>query len=355
MKTLDRYIAISIVKGYLLVVLVLVSLFSFLALVEELGDVGEGQYQLMDALFYVGLTLPRYILDLLSFTALLGSIIALGALAGAGELLAMQAAGISVLQIGWSTLKTGALLMLFAAMMAEFVVPPLEQMALTQRSLALSEGVALQTGQGFWTRDGRRFVNVRNVLHRRIPADIDIYEFDPQGRLRTFTHAGKADVLKHGQWVLMDVHQKVIVEQNVTNRYFEHLLWDSFLTAQQIGIFILPPESLSPSDLYFYVQNLKMRGQNVDRYELALWQKLSIPLTSGIMVLVSLPFIFGPLRMATTGYRIILGSIVGIGFYLLREITGYLGLFLALDPMVIVMIPMILMMGIAVWLLRRTN
>lgn len=355
MRTLDRYIGISIAKSYLLVMLVLVSLFSFLTLVEELGDVGKGQYQLLDALIYIGLTLPRYILDLLPFTALLGSILALGALAGASELLAMQAAGISILQIGWSTIKAGALLMLVAAIMAEFIVPPLEQAAMTWKSMAITDSAALRTEQGFWTRDGLRFINVRDVSHRRIPAEIDIYEFNPQGQLRIFTHARTAEVLSHGQWILLDVNQKMFMEQDITNRHFEHLLWESFLTPQQIGIFILPPENLSPSDLYFYVQNLKARGQNVDRYELALWQKLNLPLISGVMVLVSIPFVFGSLRTATMGYKIMLGTIVGIGFYLLKEITGYLGLLLGLNAILVVMIPLVIMLGIAAWLLRRVN
>ena len=44
MKILNRYIARSIFKGYLLVLFVLLALFSFVSLIEELEDVRRGHY-----------------------------------------------------------------------------------------------------------------------------------------------------------------------------------------------------------------------------------------------------------------------------------------------------------------------
>ncbi len=355
MRTLDRYIGSRLAKGYLLVMLILVSVFSLMAFVDELDELGKGHYQMVDALAFVALTLPQRMLNLVSITALLGSIIALGSLAGANELLAMRAAGVSGQRIGWSVIKTGTFLMLAAAIFAEFVVPPLDQRAQSERSLATSARDALRTAQGFWSRKGLRFINVRDVLHGRIPADIDIYEFDHRGRLRIFIHAQKAEIIDQRQWLLEDVDQKFITEQAITLRHLDALPWGSFLNAAQIGIIVLPPESLSLSNLYLYVRGLKDRGQNADRYELALWQKLSIPLATGVMVLLAIPFVFGPLGTASTGYRILLGSIVGIGFYLLNQITGQLGLLIGLNPVLTVVGPLAVMLSLAVWLFRRVD
>ena len=92
MKTLDRYLSSSFFRGFFLVVLVLVSLFSFLELVTQLDDVGKGNFQPVDAFIFVGLTLPKRIIDMLPISALLGGIIGLGMLAERGELIAMRAA-----------------------------------------------------------------------------------------------------------------------------------------------------------------------------------------------------------------------------------------------------------------------
>ena len=99
MKELDRYIGISFIRGVVIIIVILIALFSLFELVTQLDDVGRGNYKLKDALVFVGLTLPRRMLDLMSISTLLGSIVALGILADHGELLAMQAGGMSVRRI----------------------------------------------------------------------------------------------------------------------------------------------------------------------------------------------------------------------------------------------------------------
>jgi lipopolysaccharide export system permease protein len=98
---------------------------------------------------------------------------------------------------------------------------------------------------------------------------------------------------------------------------------------------------------------LRSSGQNADRYELALWRKLGVPLTTGAMVLLSLPFIFGPTRRITAGRRIMMGCFVGIVFYFGDQVIAHLGLLLSLNPIVTAMAPVLLISGIALWKLRQ--
>ena len=112
MKLLDRYIGTLVIKGYVLVMLILLSIFSFLALMQQLKDVGEGSYTTVDALFYVALTMPQRILDLAPVTALIGSLVALGTLAKHSELIAIRAGGASITAIGKSILKPAVALMM---------------------------------------------------------------------------------------------------------------------------------------------------------------------------------------------------------------------------------------------------
>ena len=82
MIILDRYIASSYLKGMVPVMLLLLTLFSFMALAEELEDVGEGTFRQIDAFLVVLYTSPRRIVDLMPVTALLGGLMGLGALVG---------------------------------------------------------------------------------------------------------------------------------------------------------------------------------------------------------------------------------------------------------------------------------
>ncbi len=353
MKTLDRYIGIRLLWRFLLVAIILSSLFSFLMLVRELDDIGTGDYRLGDVFAFVALTMPGRFLDLMPVSVLLGAVLALGSLAGSGELMAMQTAGMSVSRIGGSVLGAGAFLMAGALLLAEFVVPPLEQFAQTQRSIALTSRSTMMTRHGYWARQDLCFLHVRKILPGGIPAEVDIYEFDEEGRIRTFLHAREADARDRNQWVLLDVVEKVPGDPGLTTRRHSRLPWDSFLNARQIDVLGLPPGSLSLTDLYQYVRALRKRGQNADVYALTLWKKGIMPLTTGAMVLLSLPFVFGPMRTASAGKRITLGAVLGITYYFADQILGYMALLFHLHPALVTAVPGAMILFIALCALRR--
>jgi len=303
---------------------------------------------------FICLTLPRRMLDLMPVSALLGGIIALGLLADNRELLAMQAGGMSSRRICLSVLATGSILMLVTLMLAELVVPPMDELARTRRSRALSDTGVTVTKQGFWARRGNSYIHVGKTLYGGAAADIDIFETDAEGRLKTFTYAQEANILDNNQWLLRGVTLKTFTEQGIVTRQIASLALDSFLSADQVDILELPASSLSAADLYLYIRALKESGQNADRYALALWRKLSLPLTTGAMILLALPFIFGSSRNVTAAKRIVIGSFVGIALYFADQLAVHLGLLLSLHPVITAMAPVVLISGIAGWQLRRT-
>lgn len=353
MKILDRHIGARVASGYLLVLVILLSVFSLLVFVDQLDDVGKGRYQIIDAAIFVLLAIPTRIIEVAPVTALLGSIIGLGKLASGSELIAMQAVGVSPVRIGGSVIRIGVLCMLIVVGFQQFVAPAADQLALSRRSQALSETGAFRIGQGFWSRDGRHIINVRRVMHGQILSDVDIYQFDEEGQLRLFTQAKQADTKDPEQWMLRGVEQRVIGEQNIRTRHLPSLAWKSFLTPEQIGILVLPAETLSLSDLYQYIHYLQDSGQNADHYELSFWKKVSMPVATAAMVLVAIPFMFGPLRTSTAGKRILVGALIGVAFYLSSQIIGHLGMVMNVNPMLITMAPGVALLGIALWFFRR--
>ena len=354
MKILDLYIGSQFIRGLVLIILILLTLFSFFELVNQLDDVGKGNYKIVDAFIFVGYTLPRRMLDLLPISTLLAGIIALGLLADHGELLAMQAGGVSVKRICLAVLGTGTFLILGAGVLAEFVIPPLEQQARALRSRALSATGVTLTKQGLWARSGTSYINVGKTLVGGRAADIDIFECDEQGHLRMYTHAREATIQADKKWVLKDITRKTFGQLGIREQKMPTLTLDSFLSSDQVNILELPPDSMSSADLSQYIAALRQSGQNADRYALALWRKLSVPLTTGAMVLLSLPFIFGSTRKISAGRRIMLGSLVAIVFYFADQVIVHLGLLLSLKPFITAMIPVVLISSIAFWKMRRS-
>ena len=353
MKIIERYIALHTLGGVLVVLSLFTIVFSFMELLIQINDVGKGNYQLWDAFVFVAATLPKRIVDLLPVCILLGGIIALGVLADRHELIAMQSSGISAQRISWSALSAGAIIVLAAFLIAEFVAPPLDQFARVRRSQAIyGKGIMLTRG-GFWIRHGNAFIHVGRTLSNTSAADVDIYEYDDQGRLQRFVHAREAGIQENNQWLLKDIEQKSFSEQGIRDNYIQNQQLDAFLSVDQVSILELPPQSLSLSELYDYVRGLRQRGQNADHYVLSLWQKISLPFTNLVMMLVALTFIFGHSRAITAGRRIMLATTVGVGLYLANQIIGHLGLLFNLHPVFTTAGPVFIIFGISLWLLRR--
>ena len=353
MKTIDRHIGSSFLRSFGLVVIILVVLFSFLELLSQLDDVGKGNYQVRDVFLFIGLTLPRRMLDLMPISTLLGSVVALGLLADHGELLAMQAGGISVQRICWSMFATGTILIIFTAMLAEIIVPPLDQLARKKRARAVSGSDFTLTKQGFWVRRGNTYIHVGKTLSGNTASDLDIFEADKTGHLKTYTYAREANIQNRDQWVLREITRKNFTDEGIKTTRIPSLTLDSFLSSEQVGFLEIPADSLSSSDLYRYAEAMRENGQNVDRYMLSLWRKLSVPLSTGAMVLLSLTFVFGFTRRITAGKRIMVGSFVGVLFYSGDQVMVHLGLLLSLSPVIIAMTPVVLISGFALWKLRR--
>jgi lipopolysaccharide export system permease protein len=353
LKIIDRYLGRNTLQGFLLVLSVLVVIFSFLELLIQINDLGKGIYRLSDAFMFVALTIPKRSVDLMPVAALLGSIVALGLMADHQELTAMQAAGVSVQRIAFSVLGTSIVLMVAALVMAEFVAPPLDQSARFMRSRAIYGKAVIMQKEGFWVRHGQAFVHVGRTFGGAGAADIEIYELDETGRLRRFI-AAKQAIIQDGQdWLLTDIQAKMFEGETVSVNSMDHYRLASFLTPAQVSILELPPDSLSLSDLWGFVRSLNKRSENSKAYALAFWQKVCLPVTTGIMVLLSLTFIFGSTRIRNASQRIFVGMLVGVVFYLANQIFGHLGLILDLPPVFTTLAPVSVILLVALRLLRK--
>jgi lipopolysaccharide export system permease protein len=352
-KILDRYIGRNTLQGFLLVLSLLVVLLSFMELLIQIKDVGKGGFQLPDAFGYVILTIPKRMVDLMPVAALLGSIVALGLLADHQELTAMQAAGISVQRIAFSVLGASLVIMLAAILLAEFVAPPLDQTARIQRSRAIYGKAVMMSKEGFWARHGNAFVHVGRALSGEQAADIEVYELDESGRLRQFIWATEAVIGGRQEWVLKGVQAKRFGRDSVETRMMDEYRLGSFLTPDQVTLLQLPPDSLSLSDLWSYIRSLDERAQNSKAYALAFWQKICLPATTGVMVLLSLTFIFGSTRARNASQRIFVGMLTGVVFHLASQIIGHVGLILNVPPIITTLLPVALTLIIALRLLQR--
>ena len=354
MGRLDRYIAAALLKGWTLVLTVMLAIFSLLAFVEELEHVG-GRYQVTDALRFVAYTMPQRAYDLAPVITLLGTLIALASLAKNSELIAIRAAGTSVPRFLRSVLMPTVLLVVALALFAEYVAAPAYQKAEAERSVIRSGKGKLLKGKGLWSNNGQRYFNVRTLRLGRIPSGIDLYEFNADGRLKLAIHADHADVHEGRRWTLVDVRYKQLEDGRLVSKHLDRLDMGPFWSREELPALSLSTTGMSLSGLYEYARYLDATGQRPDRIELAFWQKATIPLAAGVMVLLATPIGagLGTQRSSGFGRRIATGAIIGILFYLGTQIIHTAGLLLEIDSALIALIPIALITAAGTVLLRR--
>jgi len=98
--------------------MVMAALFAFIGFVRQLEHIGTKDFGLLEAVFYVALTLPQRLYELAPSMILLGGLISLGAMATGSELVVMRSAGIRVSRIIRSVLQAGLLLAVLVVVFA---------------------------------------------------------------------------------------------------------------------------------------------------------------------------------------------------------------------------------------------
>ena len=354
MSALDRYMALALLKGWLLVGVIMLSIFGLLQFVQELEHVG-GRYQASDAALFVLATLPQLGLDLAPVIGLLGTLLGLANLSRHSELIAMRASGVSPQRLLRAVLIPAGIISVALLLVAEYVAPALQQQAEGQRAVARSGRSSLLHGKGLWSNAGLRFFNVRTLQHGRIPADIDYYEFDPDGKLIMFAHADHADLDQSREWSLIDVHKKTWRGNGLKTQTLAALDMGPFWKKSELPLLALSTSAMSLSSLYTYAKHLKDTRQRSDRIELAFWQKATLPLSTLVMVFLAVPIGGGQSTQRTSDFarRLGLGALVGILFYLGSQIIHTSGPATGLPPLALVSIPIILIAIAAILLFRR--
>jgi lipopolysaccharide export system permease protein len=356
MKKIDKYIAKTVLAGILIVLLVLVGLFTFFAFIDEIDDIGKQRYELWHAIQYVLLEVPKHVYDIFPSAALLGSLLALGALANNSELTVMRAAGISILDIATSVLKLGLILTIVVMLIGEMVVPYSGQYAHNMRAIAQSEHANQQMvfsrRYGFWARDGNDFINIRTIFPDGGFGGVSLYQFDGKQNLKAFTYA-KSAYYKYGQWQLYEVERQNIETEQVTRQYLPKITWNAILKPELVNIVVVRPNQLSSLGLYKYIQYLKENGQRTRQYELAFWTRLSYPIVSATMIFLAIPFVFGSLRTVSVGQRVLVGALLGVGFHMLNQASGNFALVYGIHPAISAFLPPVVFLLIAIRMMRR--
>ncbi len=322
---LFRYISREILATSILMLIALLVLFGFFDLIRELDDLGKGNYRLTAMLGYVALMLPSHTYVLLPAAGLMGTLFALARMSEQSELTVMRASGLSLRQLAIHVCGAGLAIALATVIVGELVTPYTEETAKGLRLKAMRSIVAREFRSGFWVKDDKSFVNIQDVTPETELLNLRIYEFDPEYRLTSISHAEKGTYAGPNTWQLWNVELTRFQGETALLEKLPKATWSSVLTPDILSVLKIVPERMSAMNLLSYIEHLRDNRQKSTRYEIAFWNKLLYPVAAIAMMVMAIPFALGSARTGGVGAKIVLGILIGLSFHFAGRLFSHVG------------------------------
>ncbi|MEO7152598.1 MAG: LPS export ABC transporter permease LptG [Burkholderiaceae bacterium] len=370
MKTVRRLFYVDIVSSVCFVGLAFLSLFFFIDFVDELGAVGQSGYTAMSAAVYALLLVPGHVYELAPIAVLIGTIYALSRLAQSSEFTILRTGGLGPGRALGLLASLGLAFGALTFVVGDYIAPLAERQA--AQWLASFKG-GLKVGQtGAWLKDhlstpqGERSYSI-NVGAARGRSQLDavrIFEFDADGRLLRRIQAASAQVSDDAVWALKDVAITHWVRtpggngtvSEVRDEKLATYPWHGSLTARVVASAVLPLNSMSTVDLFRYIGHLADNEQAAQSQQIAFWKRAVYPFACLVMVGLALPYAYMHARAGGVSLKVFSGIMLGIGFVLLNNVAGHLGILRAWTPWVVATAPsaLFLLLSLAAfsWLVR---
>ncbi len=359
MRIIDRYIGISVTLNVFMVLFVLTALLGFFSFFGQFDEF-QNDYGTLEALMYVGYTLPRRAYEVFPIAVLIGGLMGLGSLATHNEIMVIRIAGVSVRRITFSVLKAGMILMALAIALGELVAPASEKRAQDFRIEKKKIGnIALKYKSGYWVRNKKMMINIREAKEGgNLILDIKIYEFDENRKLVLVTHAKKGRYIG-GKWLLETYVQSEIGDERhkVTDdpRLSLTIPASRLIDPRLLSAINQKPESMSILNLGDSVTR-EMANKNskaAERYNIAFWIKIFTPISTLVMLLVAIPFVFNAVRSTNNGQRLVVGIVVGISFHLMNHAMSQFGIVYGIPAMISAGLPSVVFAVAGIFAIRR--
>lgn len=358
MRHLDSHIRNTVLASMAVVIALITSLDVVFSILDEVSE-ANADYTVMNALLFVAFTTPTSIYEMLPFTALGGALIGLGILASNQELVVMQSAGVQAWRIVLAVLKPTLVVMLISLLLGEFVSPPLEQLANSNKALQLSGSASIGSEQGTWRKLGNDYIHINAIAPGgETLYGVTRYRLGSDRRLQSASFAESAQYIatdSGGFWRLYDVRETLMQTGRLDTGSYLQEDWMVDLSPELLSVLLVDPDKQSITGLYRFARFFEVEGLESGSYYLAFWKKLLQPLSTLALVILAIAFVFGPLREATTGFRVFIALSIGLLFTILQRMMEPASLIYGFSPLLAVLFPIALVLLLGIYMMRQVR
>jgi len=338
-NTIDRYLYRTVMLYTAMVMAVLLTLGGLFLFISQQSDIGTGEYGTGDAFLFTLLNLPQQVFELLPIAALIGALMGLGQLAAGSELVVTRASGVSVWRIAWPVGIAGLTLALIMYAVGEYVAPPLAQFAKREKTTSKLADVSFAGTSSAWVKDGNLILRVQTGEVDQSFGGVSLYELEGANRLKSIQRADRISVADPGRWRMHNVASTTFGEDHVDSGVIDEVTVRSTINPDFLSLAATDPDLLTLAGLRSYIDHLRRNSLDPAVYEIGYWGRLARIVAVIIVTLLSLPFVFGPLRTAGAGTRTVIGVMLGVVFFLILRTVENGGQLFGLNPLLIGWLP----------------
>ena len=345
-----KYLFNRFVLGLIVSLTILVSIETFFSFTAELKHLNVGSYNMLVITKYIILNIPKSLEIMFPYAVLIGSMLSLGAMSSDMEFVSMQSAGISISKIIIIILTQAFLLSSIFYYATDSLVPKYSNKAEMKKNFALNKKLIFNKN-GVWFKDQNTFIRINEIYSDAKLNGILMYHYDANDSLTSIKNIKHAEFINN-KWYLQEIDETVINHPLITKTYTKEDYVDTLISRKLINIKTHKSSRLSLADVSQNIEYLTKNNLDSSVQKKIYWEKIFMPLSTVVMLFLSMPFIFGKHRSANLSKRLVLGLFIGIGFFIIVSILPNLGMVLGVLPFINVLLPHILFIGLGKYLLE---
>jgi lipopolysaccharide export system permease protein len=351
---LDRYIVRRILAMTALVMAVIIGLAVLFTFIAEQGDTGTGHYNSLDAFWFALMSVPQQAWELLPIGALIGSLLGLGTLASGSELTVARAAGVSIARLALSVFIAGILLIGVEVILGELLAPPLQQVARQQKAFERFSDASFPGGSA-WVRDGNQILEVEQAQDGQAHGGMLIFELSGDHHLLAIGRAARTVGGTDHRWVLHGYAESRFAGGRVATASQGVRTLDSNVSGQFLHLAMSEPGELASGALWSLISYYRANALDPKPYLFAFWSRIARTCAIAFAVLLAIPFVLGPMRASGAGARLLVGLLLGLGFFFLQRFIESGTIVFDLDPVMLAWLPTGVLLVVTMGLLARVR
>lgn len=336
MNLLARYIFREFFRTSLSILLGIVVLYLSVTFLKDADEFIKYKATMEQIGRYYLYSIPGLVGQALPFAALIGTLLALGALSRHQEITAMRAGGLSILRITLPVLLGGTLLSVFAFLNNEVIMPAYAARAAHIRSVEVEkkqERVIFQQRK-LWLRGPENSIaNIDLVApDRRELIGVNIFKLNPDFTVRERIRAGRL-VWEQDAWRLRDSLKFSPTGTAVAFSPADGEVYNVVDRPEDMKMIAKDSGEMNFTELWAYVSKLKASGYKAVRYEVDLYGKTAYPFACLLMVMIAAPLSMQGARSGGAARGIALAVLIAAIYWALVSGGRALGMSGALPPL----------------------